>query len=195
MLVPVAYRNYRIVDAFVPVRTGSGATLLEGNGPWANGGPGMEKVHWPKYPADANEDVKDRINRDAALGYIRQDPGRFLKLAASKFVRTWNVQMNLSDYQRPVYDLLAMLSTIPVYLLLAIGWWRHRRQVSRWYLLLAPAIYFSLLHMVFVGSVRYRFPAMPALMVLAGAAFVTARQDEDETAEPAADLAPVDWKQ
>lgn len=178
VLAPMAYRNYRIVGAMVPVRTGAGATLLEGNGPWADGGPGMEKVQWPQYPAGASEYVKDKINRQAAITYIQQDPSRFARLMGGKFLRTWNVRMNFSDYTSPLYDLLALLSTVPIYLLLSVGWWRHRRQVSAWYMLLVPAVYFSLLHMVFVGSVRYRFPAVPALVVLAGAAFATLRKTD-----------------
>ena len=43
VLMPAAYRNYRILGAFVPVRTGVGTSLLESVGPWADGGPGMEK--------------------------------------------------------------------------------------------------------------------------------------------------------
>lgn len=178
VLTPMTYRNYRILGTFVPVRTGAGASLLEGNGPWADGGPGMEKVQWPKYPPDANEYARDKINQKAAVEYIKQSPGRFVRLAAGKFLRTWNVRMNLAGYKNPLYDLLAMVSTIPVYVLLAIGWWRHRRQAIRWYLLVVPALYFSLLHMVFVGSVRYRYPAMPALMVLAGAALASGKQEQ-----------------
>jgi hypothetical protein len=34
-------------------------------------------------------------------------------------------------------------------------------------LLLLPAAYFTLIHMVFVGSVRYRLPAMPFIFILA----------------------------
>jgi 4-amino-4-deoxy-L-arabinose transferase-like glycosyltransferase len=172
VLMPAAYRNYRILGAFVPVRTGAGESLLESVGPWADGGPGMQKIVRPAYPADADEYVRDRMDRAAAIGYIKQDPARFLRLAGNKFLRTWNVRMNLADYRRPVYDGLAMLSTIPVFVLAAIGWLRHRRPVSRWSLLLAPAVYFTLLHMVFVGSVRYRYPAMPAIMILAGAALI-----------------------
>lgn len=177
VLMPAAYRNYRLLGAFVPVRTGVGTSLLESVGPWADGGPGMEKfVSTRPYPPDADEYVRDQMDRREAIGYIKQDPGRFLWLAGVKFLRTWNVRMNLSNYRSPVYDALAMLSTIPVFVLALVGWWRHRRQVACWSLLLAPAVYFTLLHMVFVGSVRYRYPAMPAIMVLAGAALVAPRR-------------------
>src|SRR5206468_931542 len=36
--------------------------------------------------------------------------------------------------------------------------------------LLAPVLYFTLVHMIFVGSVRYRVPVMPTLYIFAGAA-------------------------
>lgn len=187
VLVPAAYRNYRILGAFVPVRTGVGTSLLESVGPWADGGPGMEKfVPGRQYPPGANEYERDQIDRGEAVGYIRQDPGRFLELAWVKLLRTWNVRMNLSEYRRPLYDVLAMLSTIPVFALAIVGLVRHRRQVSRWTLLLVPAVYFTLLHMVFVGSVRYRYPVEPGIMVLAGAALVAARRDVQPAEEQAA---------
>lgn len=178
VLLPAAYRNYRILGALVPVRTGAGESLLESVGPWADGGPGMEKIQRPEYPEGASEYVRDRMDRAAAVEYIKQDPGRFVRLAGTKFLRIWNVRMNLSDFRRPLYDVLAMVSTVPVFVLAIVGWVRHRREVSRWGLLLLPAVYFTLVHMVFVGSVRYRYPVMPGIMVLAGAALVAARKDE-----------------
>jgi len=170
VLLPAAYRNWRLLGAPVPVRTGSGASLLEAVGPWADGGPGMERVVWPGVPPEANEYEKDRIYRAKAIEYIREDPARFLRLAGVKFLRTWNLRMNEQRFRRMPYDMLAIGSSLPVYLLGLIAWWRHRRSVGRWSLLLVPAVYFSLVHMVFVGSVRYRYPAMPALVVLAAAA-------------------------
>ncbi len=187
VLLPAAYRNYRILGAFVPVRTGVGTSLLESVGPWADGGPGMEKfLPGRQYPEGANEYVRDQVDRREAIGYIRQDPGRFLQLAWVKFLRTWNLRMNLADFRGLVYDVLAVVSTVPVFVLAAAGLVRHRRQVSRWSLLLVPAVYFTLLHMVFVGSVRYRYPAEPGIMVLAGAALVAARRggrQEEETGD------------
>ena len=40
-------------------------------------------------------------------------------------------------------------------------------------LLLSPAIYFTLLHVIFVGSIRYRLPAMPLLFLFAAAAITS----------------------
>jgi len=170
VLVPAAYRKWRLVGDVVPVRTGSGASLLEAVGPWADGGPGFERIVWPEYPPGANELERDRINRAEAIRYIMQDPARFVRLAGVKFLRTWNIRMNEPRFRRWPYDVLAMAGSLPIYLLAAVGLWRHRRSVGRWYILLAPAIYISVLHMIFVGSVRYRYPAMPALMVLAAGA-------------------------
>jgi hypothetical protein len=184
VLMPAAYRNYRLLGAFVPVRTGVGTSLLESVGPWADGGPGMEKfVPGRQYPPDANEYVRDQADRREAIVYMKQDPRRFVQLAWVKLLRTWNVRMNLSDYRKPLYDVLAMVSTIPVFVLALVGLLRHRRQVGRWSLLLVPVVYFTLLHMVFVGSVRYRYPVEPGIMVLAGAALVAPLRKADEGRE------------
>jgi hypothetical protein len=50
-----------------------------------------------------------------------------------------------------------------------VGFLRSKRR-SRLVPLLIPAAYFTLLHMVYVGSVRYRVPAMPPIYVLSALA-------------------------
>jgi hypothetical protein len=47
--------------------------------------------------------------------------------------------------------------------------WLKRKHWQGWLLVVLPIVYFTLLHMVFVGSLRYRVPVMPFMMVLAGA--------------------------
>jgi hypothetical protein len=44
-----------------------------------------------------------------------------------------------------------------------------RRSIGAWLLLLTPVAAFTALHMVYVGSVRYRVPVMPFIMVLSAA--------------------------
>jgi hypothetical protein len=60
-----------------------------------------------------------------------------------------------------------MLSYVPVLVLAAAGTWQTIRFGWPYLLCWLPAIYFTLLHMVFVGSLRYRQPAMLGLIVLA----------------------------
>jgi hypothetical protein len=52
------------------------------------------------------------------------------------------------------------------------GVWRYGLRGWQYTLCWLPAIYFTLLHMVFVASIRYREPAMIALIPLAAATLV-----------------------
>ena len=50
--------------------------------------------------------------------------------------------------------------------------WRYARRDWPYLLCILPAVYFTLLHIVFVSSIRYRQPAMLPLIVLAAAVAV-----------------------
>ncbi|MBN2563965.1 MAG: glycosyltransferase family 39 protein [Phycisphaerae bacterium] len=166
--VPTVARNYGLFGRFVPVRIASGASLMEALGPWADGGPGMDRIEYPSFPPDADEYVRDRICRAAAVDWAWDHPGKALSLAWVKLRRTWSVTLHASDYSSPFYTLIAWNTVAPEYLLAACGVWLLRRHGGILGLLLIVAIYSTLVHMVFVGSVRYRVPAMPFLFVLAG---------------------------
>lgn len=169
--VPAIIKNYRWSGHWTPVRSGGGASLLEAFGPWADGGPGMDRIQYPPAPPDADEFERDRIYRDASIHWIRAHPGQAIRLAWSKLARTWSITINAPGYSSPSYKALCWITVAPVYLLALIGAFRLRKRPFVILLLLLPAIYFSGVHMIFVGSVRYRLPAMPFLFLLAGAAF------------------------
>src|SRR5207248_5991888 len=93
-LSPVALRNHQLFDRWSVARSGSGASLLEAWGPWADGGPGMEKIVWPPVPPAADEFARDQIYRQVAIDWARQHTGAVIRLAAVKAARTWSVVPN-----------------------------------------------------------------------------------------------------
>ena len=170
MLIPTTARNYALFGHLVPVRTGGGAALMEAFGPWADGSPGMDRIRYPEFPQDAGEYRRDQLCRNAALAWLRDHPHRAVSLAWAKLRRTWSIAINASDYSSRLYSVVAWATVAPEFALTLGGLWLMRRNRAAVALLLVPAIYFTLVHVVFVGSVRYRVPAMPFLFVPAGVA-------------------------
>jgi hypothetical protein len=169
-LSPIVGRNFRLFGHFVPVRTGGGASLLEAFGPWADGGPGMDRIAYPPAPPDADEYLRDRINREAAVEWIRQNPANAIRMAWTKLMRMWSITINAPGYSSSSYRLMGWATVTPIYVLSIAGIYFLRRRSVVLALCLIPAVYFSCVHMIFVGSVRYRLPVMPLLFLLAGAA-------------------------
>lgn len=167
MLCPVIIRNYRLFGAFVPVRTGSGESLLEALGPWADGGPGMDRIVYPVFPPGADEVERDRMCRAAAIDWARSNPRAVAALAWTKLCRTWSIVLHAHGYTSPFHKLVCWLTVAPIFGLAVGGVWLWRRRPADIALLLLPAAYLTLMHVVFVGSVRYRVPAMPFLFILA----------------------------
>jgi hypothetical protein len=99
-------------------------------------------------------------------------PREAARLAWTKLVRTWSITPNAAGYDSPLIKAVAWLSVGPEFALSLVGMWLLRRRPAVLLLLLAPAFYFTLMHMIFVGSVRYRVPAMPLIFVLAATAVV-----------------------
>lgn len=166
-LLPTAIRNYELFGAVVPVRTGAGASLLEALGSWADGGPGMDRIIYPTPPEGANEWERDRFYRRAAFAWVREHPAEAVRLAGLKLLRTWSVTINAPGYSSPRYVLIGWLTVAPVFALALCGLWVIRRHRALLVLLLLVPVYFSLVHVVFIGSVRYRVPAMPFVFILA----------------------------
>ncbi|MFQ5424285.1 MAG: ArnT family glycosyltransferase [Phycisphaerae bacterium] len=185
LLAPTVVRNYRLSGRLVPVRTGSGASLLEAWGPWADGGPGMDRIRYPTFSDNADEFERDRIAWDAALAWAGAHTGRVAALAWNKLRRTWSVTPNAPGYSSTAYTAFGWLTVAPVFAAAIVGIVCWRRRPWALALLLTPAAYFTLLHMVFVGSVRYRIPAMPGVFLLAAAGVQTLWRRSGRGAAPA----------
>lgn len=162
-----------------------GRSLYEAMGPEADGGPAMDKIQVRAELGNLTEYEVDQWYADQAWKAMKADPWRVVRLAGVKFLRTWSVVPNFSEYRRPFYMVVSMVSVIPVLVFAGIGLWLVRRQWRDWLLVILPVVYFTLLRMISVGSVRYRLPMMGFVIMLAGVGLsaVFSRFDRERTVE------------
>jgi 4-amino-4-deoxy-L-arabinose transferase-like glycosyltransferase len=170
-------RNYAVLHAFVPTSTETGASLYDGWHAEATGASDMRFAPRPAFqfkapPNDttAPEVVFDRYLTRKALDWARKNPLRVGELAWIKLVRMWNIWPNEASLRSWPLRLAVAAGFVPLLVLGIVGAFRFARQDFPYALCLLPAVYFSLLHMIFVGSIRYRQPAMLVLIVLAAGA-------------------------
>jgi hypothetical protein len=111
----------------------------------------------------------DRLMRSESLDWAAAHPGRVLQLAGTKLLRLWNVWPNEPSFRSWWVRMAILLTYTPIMALAIAGAWRFRHRLDV-LLLVSPAVYLTALHVVFIGSLRYRQPAMLTLAILAAAA-------------------------
>jgi len=180
-MLPWWIRNYHVIGRFVPTTLQVGASLYDGWNPHATGASDLSFVQRfareeGARPATGRGDLDpfeyrlDRRMRNEAMAWAWENPGRVAKLAAVKFLRMWNVWPNEPGLSSWPIRLALVATYVPIMLLAAIGAARTIRRGWPYVLCWLPAGYLTALHVIFVGSIRYRVPAMLALVVLAAGA-------------------------
>jgi 4-amino-4-deoxy-L-arabinose transferase-like glycosyltransferase len=173
-LAPWAIRNrlHPSLKTWIWTTTNSGITTYDGFHDAATGASDQSAFLDRLLP-----DLKamTEIQRDDFLGreahkWIRAHPGRSAKLALVKIARTWSPVPLSSNYGTRLYVVAGLIYSVPLYILFLLGICCGQVPRSVKFLLAAPAIYFTAIHAVSVGSLRYRVPAEPPMGVIAGAA-------------------------
>ncbi len=179
VMMPWWQRSRRLTSHFVPTTLQVGASLYDGLSKDATGASDMKPVAeferscLEAQPAEDDEspaEVEYRLDerlKDRALGWLGTQPAAALRLAGIKFLRTWNVWPNEASFSAWPVRLAVALTYLPLLILGLVGSVRTLRYGWPYWLCWFPAVYFSALHVVFVGSIRYRLPAMLGLIVLA----------------------------
>ena len=167
VMAPWWARNARVFGRFVPTAIWAGASLYDGLRPGADGSSDMRFLDDPSIRS-LDETAQDRELRSRALTFAASHPGRAAVLALRKLGRTWSPWPNAEGIGSLGAALVLSPIEIGLYVLIGIGAWDRRRDPRSLVLLLGPLLYFSALHMVFVGSVRYRIPAIVPAFGLAG---------------------------
>lgn len=177
VMTPWWVRNYRVTGHFVPTTLQVGASLYDGLNPAATGSSDMSFV--AEFAAEENADNDnaaapleyrlDRRIQEAALIWAREHPLEVLRLAAIKFMRMWNIWPNDEAFRGLATRLVVACTYVPILVAGLFGIWRFAAWRWPYVLCWLPAVYMTVLHMVFVSSIRYREPAMLGLIVLAAA--------------------------
>lgn len=161
---PWWYRNYNVYHRFVPFTTEGGFTLWVGNNPLASGG--GECV----IPSLSEEERKladyqlDKVFYQKSVDYIRENPGRFIKLGVSKFVRFWRPFPLVGG---KIIQLINIITYVPLYILAGIGIYFSFKQWRKFLLLYLLFLYYTTVHSVFPSMTRYRLPLEPYLIIFA----------------------------
>lgn len=186
-MLPWWIRNARVTGRFIPTTLQVGASLYDGLNPDATGASDMRFVE--RYEQSERQAAEgspeslemrlDRRLRDAALAWARANPRQAIDLAGVKLIRLWNVWPNepgLSDRRWVGWGVF--FTYTPLLILAIIGAWRTIDRGWPYVLCWLPAVYLTMLHVVFVSSIRYREPAMLALLALAAGAGWRKRKQE-----------------
>ncbi|QDS89378.1 hypothetical protein EC9_35770 [Rosistilla ulvae] len=186
VMSPWWVRSYQITGHFVVTTLQVGPSMYDGLHPGATGasdtGMGFnsefarqQRLH------DTEATVLDstfeyRLNQrmsTAAKTWALENPGEVVRLAAVKVARTWRPWPTASEVPGVAIRFASAAGMLLVVVPAAIGSWRYRKLGWLVLLLWMPALYFTSLHAVFIGSMRYRLPAVLILTILAAPVWAT----------------------
>jgi len=183
VMSPWWLRNYQETGKFVPTTLQVGASLYDGWHPGASGSSdeGMAFVNAfivEQKAEDQREELAgkrlestlewrvDRRLRNAAISWALENSSDATRLGLVKFAKTWSplpvareIDSNVKWFEAIGYTAIMCFALI--------GMWQCRDQAGSW-LYAVPCVYFALLHIFFIGSVRYRQPAVLVICVLGG---------------------------
>ncbi len=177
VMSPWWVHQYARYDQFVRLNLGFGLVFYAGNNPVNRSGGGVtyEAGDPRRNDYDTNEPafrIKDPIARDralqaAAMKFIRENPARFATLAMIKFKRFWQLWPYAAEYQTAPIIIVSILSYGIMLVAALVFLLRHTRTYWREIVpVLLYAAYLTAVHMITIGSIRYRFPLEPFLIVL-----------------------------
>jgi 4-amino-4-deoxy-L-arabinose transferase-like glycosyltransferase len=175
LMSPWWMHNYRAYGSFVRLNLASGLVFYAGNNPLNRTGGGILGQDFDEKPFDGITDpvARDRAMWNAGVSFVAESPRRFLELAWRRFQRFWRPWPYAQDYATPLYVVVSLASFLPVLILtviyLVIWGWRERILIAP---ILAWGAYLTLIHMIFISSLRYRLPLEPFMILFAAVAIM-----------------------
>lgn len=181
-VMPWSIRNYLVHGEVVPVSTGGGETLLQGNNDYVVPGTtfsdpslyGYNCSSWgiPEYREmfkGMNEVERDRAAQKEAVRWLMQNKHRWPWLIWAKTKRHWTPFMQPHSDAKLRYAMLLsygpiLMLALPAFAGTLVRGLRRKQSVTLLHLLV---LFVEAKAVLFFGYSRYRFLADPALIILA----------------------------
>ncbi len=189
VLLPWAYRNHRVIGEWVWTTSNNGITLYDGFNPRATGGSDQSFASGDGPLAMRLKTTNSEMNRSRFLSnlaamFIRDNPRRVWELTWLKTRRLWSpIPLSNefgSDWKRVA---VAGLYSTLLFGLTLVGLWKTTLPREAKLLLMLPAVYFTVVHAMSVGSLRYRLPADVPMTVVACSAVVRKSNSSPQTSK------------
>jgi len=170
-LGPWMWRNYHTTGHAVLTTLWVGPSLYDGLRPGATGDSDMRFVIDDGLFArsDMTEFKIDQHYRQKAWDFAMAHPATVARLACTKCFRLLKPWPSAEQFSSWWQMALVALPTTLLYVFAVRGGWQVRHTPWSWLILAGPLLYLAALHLVFVGSLRYRVPAEYPLWILATA--------------------------
>jgi len=186
-IAPCTIRNYRAFDQFVLLNTNAGFAFFWGNHPIQGTEfipilSGSQATYGSLIPAELrtlNEAQLDRALLLRGLGFVRDDPWRYLRLSLSRakeYFKFWpsSDSGRASNYARVLsFGLMLPFLAAGMVLALVRSTGEERRHAPGASLLLLVAALYTLVHLATWTLIRYRLP-VDAILIPFAALSITA---------------------
>lgn len=190
VIAPWTIRNYVVLGHFIPISTNKGVNLYLGNNPDADGGnmPDVRVFRFIKAEGGESEWEWERICRDWAIDYIKNNPVRAIQLVPLRFYRlfradsdaaVWNIDPLFESSEIEFLKRFSQVAYMTIMILFVVGLLRYRKIIRRsdWVsplpvMMLWITAYWVVLHLGTFGTSRFHYPMMP-FFIMYGAAMLT----------------------
>ena len=180
-VAPWTIRNWIVFRTFIPISTSSGLNLWQGNT-----GLTREEVYEEYGSVDGRIDQYRYATRKGIQAILDRQPWWVFEKVVAEMPRFWGDSQTLIHLRRRAYgerspaftwavSAVVVVPYVAVLALFAVG--LARTPLDRRHALVVGFLfYYVLLHVVAYGFPRYRLPILPAVFILAAAAWVGARE-------------------
>ena len=168
-LAPWTIRNSQVIGHAIPTTLWVGPSLYDGLHPAATGDSDMQFFEKDNLLATMTEYEMDHEYRRRSWEFVRENPGRAIQLGLIKVARLWKPWPNADQFRQWWLCLIVAAFFLPTVGFALFAAVRRRGDVRCLLLTIGPVLYFTVIHSVFVGSLRYRLPAEYPLLILSAA--------------------------